>query len=359
MVSRSLWKADRSGCGLLAVLMSGLVAFLAVWLVAAEAQALRCPAGWTVRGINCCRVAGGQVRCARNPTLPTAMAPLMARPAFVAPLQPIDDSDLGEQAQAERPAWRERPISDDPGLLETDDDRCTAPACNFDVMRALAENNRGSATCITELRSHACRHSVWSDLEIEDRFARILVLGAEFADAYDLDARVFPCIAAIETRVLEPLTISELHCSIPTSDQGLPQIIRSTYRWLHQGLDFESRVVAAVEDPEVDDPDTLDRRFADIARSVRHQLELMAAVLSHSGLDAARSTYLNALINYNGGPYSIAYGMRVHACFECLQERVDLDEFTMQGDPIRCLNAAIGPQADILADFVEFRALCD
>lgn len=337
----------------LAVLLFAIVA-----LAAAEAQALRCPAGWNVRGINCCRIVGGQVRCSRNPTLPSAMAPLMARPSYVAPVQPIDDSDLSDQAQADRPDWRERPITEDPRLIDPEDDRCIAPACDFDRMRALAEDHRESGTCITRLRAHACHHSVWADLAFEERFARILVLGAEFGQAYELDARVFPCIAAIETRFLEPLTISELHCSRATSDQGLGQIIRSTYRWLHQRLEFESRVVPA-PDAATEDIAALDRRFSAIAQSVRHQLELMAAVLNHSGLNQARTNYLNALINYNGGPYSLAYGARVNACFQCLQARVDVDAFTLRGDPVRCLNAAVGPQADVLADFAAFRALCE
>lgn len=338
--------------------LQSLAAFIAVFLSLAipamEAQALRCPPGWNVRGINCCRVAGGRVHCARNPALPSALAPLMARPDYVAPLQPLDDSDLSEEAQAENPQWQERPIAEAPHLLAPEDDRCTDPACDFDTMRTLAEESRDGGQCIEILRTHACRHSVWADLDIPDRLARILVLGAEFGEAYDVDARVFPCIAAIETRFLEPLTVSELHCTGTTSDQGLPQIIRSTHRWLHERLGFESRVLSAA-----DQAGDLDRRFSRVAQSVRHQLELMAAVLSHSGLNAARSNYLNALINYNGGPYSIAYGMRVRACFQCLQDRVDLDSFTMRGDPIRCLNAAIGPNADVLSDFADFRALCE
>lgn len=337
--------------------LAGLL-FALLALAASEAQALRCPAGWNVRGINCCRIVGGQVRCSRNPNLPSAMAPLMARPAYVAPLQPIDNSDLSDQAQVDHPAWRERPITEDPRLINSDDDRCLEAPCDFDGMRALAEDHRDSAACVGTLRTYACRHSVWADLRLDERLARMLVLGDEFGRAYDLDARVFPCIAAIETRFLEPLMISELHCSRPTSDQGLGQIIRSTYRWLHQRLDFESRAVPALEGDTTDDA-ALDQRFSAIAQSVRYQLELMAAVLNHSGLNRARTNYLNALINYNGGPYSLAYGARVNACFQCLQARVDLDAFTLRGDPIRCLNAAVGPQADVLADFAAFRSLCE
>ena len=41
-----------------------------------EALALDCPAGWQVRGLNCCRVRGGQVQCQRNVRLPDALVPL-------------------------------------------------------------------------------------------------------------------------------------------------------------------------------------------------------------------------------------------------------------------------------------------
>ena len=276
---------------------------------------------------------------------------------MIAPPVRIDDSDLSPEAAAD-PAFAPRPIAEDPRILDPGDDRCEDEACSFDTIRALAEANRDTGQCATAIRTNACRHSMWGDLAIEDRLARMLVLGREFAARYDVDVRVFPCIAAVETRFLEPLMISEVHCSRLSTAQGLPQIIRPTFRLLYRGVGYRSTVV---DDSAVDvaDDDALDALFSSVGNSVRHQLELMAAVLDASGLDDSRSSYLNALINYNGGGHSIGYGYRVQACLQCLRDRVDIDGFEMRGDPVRCLEAAVGPGADLRRDFAGFRGMCE
>lgn|GEM_PF-2401165 len=331
--------------------LAGLAVALAAALLPLPVQALDCPPGWRVRGINCCRVAAGRVHCARNPFLPNSMAPLMANPRFIAPPARVDDSDITEAALAQ-PAFRPRPLTGDRRVLAAADDVCTADACRFDTMRALAAERRGGPGCIAALRAHACRHSMWRDLGLEQRFARILVLGRPFAEAHDVDVRALPCIAAIETGYLEPLTVSELNCTAETSDQGLPQIIRPTFRWLVGGLDFRSTVVDYGADPAA----RADALFPEIAQSVRHQLELMVAVLAHSGLNAERTNYLNAFINYNGSSRSINYGHRVQACFDCLRDRIDPDTFAQRGDPMRCLGVALG--GDMRTAFDRYRALC-
>lgn len=345
----------RSRCGPRAggaALLVLVLAALAVLVPAAEVQALDCPAGWRVRGINCCRVAGGRVQCARNPFLPNTLAPLMANPRFIAPPVAVDNGDITEAALAQ-PELRPRPLTGDPRVLAATDDVCTSDACRFDTMRAVAAERRGGPGCIAALRAHSCRHSMWRDLDLEQRFARILVLGRPFAEANGLDVRALPCIAAIETGFLEPLTVSELNCTAETSDQGLPQIIRPTFRWLVGGLGFRSTVVDYGDDPAA----RADALFPEIAQSVRHQLELMAAVLAYSGLNAARTNYLNAFINYNGSSRSINYGHRVQACFDCLRDRIDPDTFAQRGDPMRCLGVALG--GDMRAAFDRYRTLCE
>ncbi len=315
---------------------------------------LRCPAGWNVRGINCCRVRGGQPVCQRNPFLPNALAPLLAdRAALVRPVQ-VDDSDLTDEAIAENPELAPRPITTDPRILDPSDDTCTDAACDFGLIRSIGEIHRDGGSCIRALRTHYCTNSMWQDLDLEQRMQRILVLGREFAEEVDVDVRALPCIAAIETRYLEPLTVSEFNCTGYTSDQGLPQIIRPTFDGLRERRGFRSSVVPYGES---DDPAHWDRVFAQIAQSVRHQLELMAQVLRESGGRGTESGYLNAFINYNGSSRSITYGFAVSSCLACMRERVDMDTFEMRGDPVRCLAAALGG-ADIRDQFDDFRGLC-
>lgn len=351
-----------------AAALPGLAALAVLCIVLfdiGDAHGMRCPSGYQVRGINCCRVARGTVTCARNPRLPDALAPLMADDAFIAPPVAIDDSDLTPEARSSQPAFGPRPITTDPRVLRPEDDVCPTEDCRFDAIRALAAAHRGRAECPITLREHYCRHSMWRDLDLEQRLARSLVLGREFAEEYDLDVRIFPCIAAIETRFLEPLTVSESSCRGAASDQGLPQIIRPTFDLLYHRVAFRSRVVDYGTGAEAGDRGSgdaedghLDALFSGIGQSVRHQLELMAAVLAISGLNERRSNYLDALIAYNGSRHSIGYGYRVNACFQCLKERVDMERFEMRGDPLRCLGAALGG-GDLRRDFAAFRALCD
>ena len=313
------------------------------------ALALDCPAGWQVRGLNCCRVRGGQVQCQRNVRLPDALAPLVHDPSALARPVPVGNGDL------EDPALGPRPITTDSRLLDPADDTCGSAACDFDLIRSIAALHRqaGTEQCLAALGAHYCRHSPWTALDLDQRFARLLVLGQPFAEAAGIDARALPCIAAIETRTLEPLAVSEYNClSGWTSDQGLPQIIRPTFDALRERAGFTSTVV--------DDDDGADgaRLFAEIARSVRHQLELMVAVLVESGApgpDGGRG--LDAFIRYNGSFRSIAYGQAVDTCLACMRDRVDLDRFEMRGDPIRCLGAAYAGPA-IRDRFAETQAQC-
>ncbi len=321
-----------------------------------QAWALNCPAGWQVRGLNCCRVRGGQVQCQRNVGLPDALAPLVHHPSALARPQPVDDSDLDD------PAFPARPIAADPALLDPADDTCGSVACNFDLIRSIAalqrEAGADTAQCLGALRRHYCRHSPWTPLDLEARFARILVLGQPFAEAAGIDARALPCIAAIETRTLEPLAVSEYNCVLGwTSDQGLPQIIRPTFDALRRRAGFASTVVD-YGDEGSDDGDDADRLFAEIAQSVRHQLELMVAVLVESGAPGPEGgSGLNAFIRYNGSFRSIAFGQAVDTCLACLRERVDLDSLEVRGDPIRCLGAAYAGPA-IRDRFAETQAQC-
>ena len=318
------------------------------------AFALRCPAGWNVRGINCCRVRGGQPVCQRNPLLPNAIAPLLAdRADLVQPIQ-VDDSDLTDEAIAADPSLAPRPITTDPRILDPADDTCVDAACDFGLIRSIAEIHRDGNRCIRALRTHYCSNSMWQDLDLEQRLQRILVLGRGLAEDAGVDVRALPCIAAIETRYLEPLTVSEFNCTGYTSDQGLPQIIRPTFDGLRERRGFRSSVVPYGES---EDPAHWDRVFAEIAQSVRHQLELMAQVLRESGGQGTESGYLNAFINYNGSSRSIAYGFAVSSCLACMRERVDVESFEMQGDPVRCLSAALGG-VDIREQFEDFRGLC-
>ncbi len=333
----------------------GVLLLLMVPVLRVEpAGALSCPSGYSVRGINCCRVAGGEVRCRQNPRLPSAMAPRFKDGRVPAPHVTIDDSDLSEAVLAARPELRERPLTEDPDLLDPTDDRCDRPGCDFAELTRIAEEQRGDGGCVKALRAHACAHSPWRDLDLQERLVRLLTLADPFAEAYALDLRVFPCIAAIETRFLEPLSLSELACSMRTSDRGLPQIIRPTFELLVADLGFRSEVVGY-------GPTVAGTRLAElydgIGRSVSHQLELMAKVLTVSGLNETRTNYRQAFINYNGSFRALSYGARVDACFACLRERLDPETLTVRGDPMRCLAAAAGSR-DLRADFEGFRALC-
>lgn len=319
-----------------------------------EAFALRCPTGWNIRGINCCRTRGGQTVCQRNPFLPDALAPLLSDRAILAPPVQVDDSDLTDEAMAENPDLAPRPITVDPRILDPADDICEGAACDFGLIRSIAEIYRNRSGCVRALRTHYCAYSMWQDLDLDQRMQRILVLGQPFADEAGVDVRALPCIAAIETRYLEPLTVSELNCRRYTSDQGLPQIIRPTFDGLRVRRGFQSSVV---DYGGSDDPAHWDRLFAQVAQSVRHQLELMAQVLRESGGRGTDGGYLNAFINYNGSAHSITYGYAANACLTCMRARVDMDAFEMRGDPMRCLAAALGG-ADIRRQFRDFRELC-
>lgn len=357
-----------AGVKVAALLLTALLAVSASLLFAGETHALSCPRGYHVRGLNCCRVVRGRAVCARNARLPNALAPLLADDAFLNRPIVIDGSDLSAEALSADGAYRVRPLATDARVLRPDDDVCESDNCRFDTIRALAAAHRDRADCLPALHAHYCRYSMWRDLDLEARLARILVLGRDFAEEYNLDVRIFPCIAAIETRYLEPLTVSERNCQgqISTSDQGLPQIIRPTFDFLYRDLGFRSRVVdygtgdgAGESDGDGDGDDAdLDATFANIGQSVRHQLELMAAVLANSGLNERRSNYQNALVNYNGSAHSLIYGQRVYACFTCLKERIDMTNLEMRGDPLRCLGAAAGG-GDIRQAFAGFRASCE
>ena len=318
----------------------------------APAYALSCPAGYLVRGLNCCRVRGGRVACQRNPQLPDALAPVLSDEALLVRPVTVDDSDIAAEAAAADPALAERPISEDPAVLAPVDDVCAASACDFDTIRAIARERRGGPDCVEGLRRHYCTHSPWRDLDLDQRFARLLHLGRGFAQEAGVDVRAMACIAAIETRYLEPLTISELACQRETSDRGLPQIIRPTFDLLVHRLGFRSRVADYGEAAATED---WDRIYSALGRSVRHQLELMAQVLRISGGDGG--ALLDAFIAYNGSSRSIAYGYAVDACFRCLQDRVDVAAWTMRGDPLRCLAAAQGG-GDVRQRFATFSALC-
>ncbi len=343
---------------LLLLTIAGAAAVLAVaalMVSTGEAAAAVCPPRYYPSGLMCCRVIRGRPRCQYNARIATVGHRFFApgtwrwRGAVIT----VDRRDLTEAALA-TPQYRPRPIAVDARVLRPEDDRCDAPECRFDAIRALGQARRGRDDCLETLYGHYCRHSMWRDLDIEQRLARLLVLGREYAERYRIDVRAMPCIAAIETRYLEPLTVSQFTCTpgVEASDQGLPQIIRPTFRSLHRDLDFQSTVAADPADAE------LDAAFSDVARSVRHQLELMAAVLAYSGLNEARTNYQVAFTNYNGSSRSLEYGARVQSCFACMRERVDMAAGELRGDPLRCLEAASGG-GNLRQDFRRFRGLCD
>ncbi len=346
----------RIAAGAIALTLAALPVLVALLLVAAdtvEAEAAVCPRGQYPSGLLCCRVYRGQPRCQLNPRLSNGGERFFAPTAWWR-WQPvvIDNRDITPAALA-TPEFAPRPISTDPRVLSTEDDVCTSAECRFDRIRALATARREQAGCTTELRTHYCRHSMWRELDIEQRFGRILVLGRPFAERFNVDVRAMPCIAAIETRFLEPLTVSDFSCEFDASDEGLPQIIRPTFDTLYRQLDFRSTVVA---DDGALDAQHLSTLFSAVGGSVRHQLELMAAVLAASGLNDARTNYQAAFTAYNGSFRAVEYGRRVQACFTCLRERVDPATLEIRGDPMRCLEAASG--ANIRQDFASFRGLC-
>ena len=334
-----------------AILFAFLISFF--YLASAGAQVLRCPPGSHLRGLNCCQIVAGHVSCSRNPHLSDAWVSSrlhnLLRFNAHSPLAHIDDADL---SQPPKSIEEFAALGDAPDVCSTSD-------CSFDWIRSLAhQTNRvtpGFGQCQLRLRQHYCEKSMWRDLGVEQRFRRILTLGQKHAVKYGVDVRALPCIAARETAVLEPLTISEVNCDNSySSDEGLGQIIWPTYLPYVATLGFRSAVLPA--DPAALAPLTpLRERFDHLGNSVEKQLEIMAFTLAEK---RGNGSYLNAFINYNGSAHKVSYGAYVNACFTCLQNRVNVNSLEVRGDPLKCLSAASGGGRDILEDYAVVRRFC-
>jgi hypothetical protein len=331
---------------------SGALANVAQGAGAARAPSLflSCPKGAVKRGMNCCQIAAGHVRCYRNPKLDddTAVADFLRRTLRLSPsarVAFIDDADLARNPR--RPLSAFAPPGDAP-------DVCAVEGCSFAYVRAIAHSAqpRQPGSCLASLQRHYCAFSPWRNLSLNQRFRRILVLGLPYAKQRGIDPRALPCIAARETVTLEPLAISEVNCGGYSSDEGLGQIIWPTFHDYATALAFRSEVAI----PGLPEPDDLVARFNSLGYSAERQIELMAFTLAEK---KRGREYREAFVDYNGSATRETYGKLVNACYECLIKRVDPETLEVAGDPMRCLSAALGSGRDIRADEEGIHALCE
>lgn len=300
-----------------------------------------------VRGLNCCRVVRGQVSCVANPQL--SQPSIVAQLGSLMKIPPRARAVMVDNVDLSIPPRQLEQYAGD----SNSPDICDSTDCSFDWIRSLARSARDVPSCLVRLRRHYCEKSMWKDLSIEQRFSRILTLGKPFAEKYGVDVRALPCIAARETVVLEPLTVSEVNCGGYSSDQGLGQIIWPTYEYYSTRMNYRSEVAPADLPLGADDRGLLRQRFNQLGNNAEKQIELIAYTLSEK---KQGGDYQTAFVNYNGSDHRLSYGALVNSCFVCMKERVNPETLQVRGEPTRCLNAAAG--GDVQRAFRLVRSVC-
>jgi hypothetical protein len=236
------------------------------------------------------------------------------------------------------------PIINSPQL----DQRCFSQNGNslrkqsgFNAILARVRARGRGKPCIREMKNIACNESPWKDLDLTQRFNRLISLGKVHAEKYGLDVRAMPCIAAAETLTLEPLIKVYGACYNDRSTaQGLGQMTRSTLKsYVLKGgaglrpfkstippfnaPPYSNRIAASAE-----------KLFDAMATSVDLQLEIMAYTLQEK---KRRSSDYKMFFRYHG--VSSAYAAANNKCMMCLKTRMNKDgQSAGKGDPVECLS---------------------
>lgn len=233
------------------------------------------------------------------------------------------------------------------------DSRCMAPDqmsifsdSGFDAILSRAKAKRPRRACARELETIACQESPWRKLDLENRFKRILEIGKEYADKYDVDVRSMPCLAGAETTFLDPLRKVTTACyHRKSSAQGLGQMTRSTLYDHIRSRGFKSSIPPFDRPPYVGtDPKSMEKLFNAMANSVPLQLEIMAFTLKEKARIDSRNREYMMFYRYIGHPrrsVSNAYAKANHSCLQCLRSRIDENgrPITVGGkDPLECLS---------------------
>ena len=156
---------------------------------------------------------------------------------------------------------------------------------------------------------------MWWDLNLDDRAQRVLNLAAKHAIRYPVEAAALLCISLKESIYIEPLMMAYASCESRTTDQGLGQIVYSTFRDMVETFDFQSQIDPFNKPPYTSNSKLL---FEAMALNVELQIEAMSAILAVK-LRAAKGNYRKAFEFYNGGPEKRSYGQMVDECFQCMR----------------------------------------
>ncbi len=212
--------------------------------------------------------------------------------------------------------------------------------------------------CESSLKNLMCEKSMWRNLDLLGRARRILKLGKPHALKYEIDSRMLPCVAAKETSNLDPLTKSSLACSIETTDQGLGQIIYSTFKDYVENNGFISSI-----SPYNLPPFSLSSKllFDAMATDVELQLEIMAYTLNQKYLMTKRQhprspqsfLWKKTFENYNGSLEKEIYGENVYSCYSCMK-KISSHQY-YDDEIITCLEKT---KDGISKAFEEYRKAC-
>lgn len=187
--------------------------------------------------------------------------------------------------------------------------------CGFDAFRAHVREQGSTEKCAAEIKNFVCHQSPWSSLPLQSRIHRITLLAARQARVSGIDYRAMPCLTRRESIWYDPMIMTPLSCSTPTTDQGLGQVTFSTFEDMFT-RGFRSKLPVFSQPPYSTDARTL---FSAMSLSAELQMEVVQAVFAEK-LAHASGNYENAFASYNGGADRVKYGQQVNACYQCLSQ---------------------------------------
>ena len=199
-------------------------------------------------------------------------------------------------------------------------DSTKVATCGFDALRAEAKGQGNANHCVSNIKSRLCSGSPWAGLNLHERVQRVADIAMKSVGSTGVDYRALPCVVRRESIWFDPMIMTFGTCSMTTTDQGLGQVVFTTFKDLVDNYHFKSKIAPFDKAPYTNDSRLL---FSAMSMSVQLQMEIVSAVLK-TKLSSARGDYEKAFSFYNGGKDRVEYGQMVGACYACMKSKMDL-----------------------------------